>query len=92
MQSGYGVPFEPGSYLGGGGVGFGDAIKLAFQNAFMYQGRASRSAYWWFALFPFVGAITLFVFSLLDGTRGPTASAERAMRVDGRRGARDRSG
>ena len=32
-------------------MGFGEAISLAFKNAFVYQGRASRSAYWWFALF-----------------------------------------
>jgi uncharacterized membrane protein YhaH (DUF805 family) len=31
-------------------VSFGEAVKLAFQNTFNYQGRASRSAYWWFAL------------------------------------------
>ena len=55
-QQGYGAPYAPpppgpDGYLRGGAVGFGDAIKLAFQNAFMYQGRASRSAYWWYALF-----------------------------------------
>jgi uncharacterized membrane protein YhaH (DUF805 family) len=61
MQPGYGFPFGPGNYLGGGGVGFGDAIKLAFQNAFMYQGRASRSAYWWFALFSFIVSVAVGV-------------------------------
>jgi uncharacterized membrane protein YhaH (DUF805 family) len=55
-QPGYGVPYTPPppgpeGYLRGGAVTFGDAIKLAFQNSFVYQGRASRSAYWWFALF-----------------------------------------
>jgi uncharacterized membrane protein YhaH (DUF805 family) len=55
-QPGYGVPYAPPppgpeGYLRGGAVGFGDAIKLAFQNSFVYEGRASRSAYWWFALF-----------------------------------------
>lgn len=121
----------PDGYLTGGSVGFTDAIKLAFRCAFVYRGRASRSAYWWFALFsiaaslivdgvlsaaggssgavsaiallvslalfvaglplavrrlhdidrtgwwlligliPLVGSITLFVFSVLEGTRGP---------------------
>lgn len=54
-QPGYGSPYTPppggpDGYLRGGPVGFGDAVKLAFQNAFNYQGRASRSAYWWYAL------------------------------------------
>ena len=44
-------------YLQGGPVGFGDAIKQAFQNIFTYQGRASRSAYWWFALFSVIALI-----------------------------------
>jgi uncharacterized membrane protein YhaH (DUF805 family) len=135
-QPGYGAPYPPAGgpdgYLQGGPVGFGEAISLAFKNAFVYTGRASRSAYWWFALFaaiiyividivvvvaaghsvgtrtgvdlvlgilwlifglavairrlhdinrtgwwfligfvPFVGGITLLVFSLLPGTRGP---------------------
>jgi uncharacterized membrane protein YhaH (DUF805 family) len=58
-QPGYGGPYDPpppgpDGYLRGGAVGFGDAIKLAFQNSFVYQGRASRSAYWWYALFAFI--------------------------------------
>src|ERR1700759_742179 len=63
-QAGYGAPYNPGGgpdgYLRGGPVTFGDAIKLAFQNAFNYQGRASRSAYWWFAL------ATAVVYLVLD--------------------------
>lgn len=39
------------TYLQGGPVGFGEAIKEAFRNGFVYRGRASRSAYWWFTLF-----------------------------------------
>lgn len=65
FQPGYGAPYGPPGgaqgYLLGGPVGFGDAIKLAFQNAFMYQGRASRSAYWWYALFAFI------VYCVADG-------------------------
>jgi uncharacterized membrane protein YhaH (DUF805 family) len=63
-QPDYGAPYPPAGgpdgYLHGGPVGFGDAIKLAFQNAFNYQGRASRSAYWWFAL------ATAIVYLILD--------------------------
>src|SRR5277367_5849068 len=49
-QPGYGAPYPPAGgpegYLQGGSVGFGEAISLALKNAFVYQGRASRSAYW----------------------------------------------
>ena len=44
------VPAGAEGYLLGGGVGFGEAIRLAWQNKFVYEGRASRSAYWWYAL------------------------------------------
>jgi uncharacterized membrane protein YhaH (DUF805 family) len=50
MQPGHAVPSGPAGYLLGGGVGFGEAIRLAWQNKFVYEGRASRSAYWWYAL------------------------------------------
>ena len=58
-QPGYGAPYGPpppgpDGYLRGGAMGFGDAIKLAVKNSFVYQGRASRSAYWWFALLVFI--------------------------------------
>jgi uncharacterized membrane protein YhaH (DUF805 family) len=49
-QGGY-VPAGQGSYLRGGPTDFGTAIREAFRNIFVYQGRASRSAYWWFVLF-----------------------------------------
>ena len=37
-------------YLAGAPVGFADAARGAFGNVFTYRGRASRSAFWWFAL------------------------------------------
>jgi uncharacterized membrane protein YhaH (DUF805 family) len=45
--------WEPGQrgYLQGGPVGFGEAITEGFKNVFTYNGRASRSAFWWFYLF-----------------------------------------
>ena len=65
-QGGY-APAGPRGYLQGGPVGFGDAIAEAFRNMFNYQGRASRSAYWWFALFQvlaWVGVLILaFIFA-----------------------------
>ena len=45
-----GAPVSKSMYLNGAPVGFPQASKAALQTAFIYQGRASRSAYWWFAL------------------------------------------
>jgi uncharacterized membrane protein YhaH (DUF805 family) len=41
---------RPLSYLDGAPVGFGDAVRGGIGNMFTYWGRASRSAFWWFAL------------------------------------------
>lgn len=49
-------------YLQGGPVGFGAAIKQGLSNGFVYRGRASRSAYWWFYLF---ALIVVFVVEAL---------------------------
>jgi uncharacterized membrane protein YhaH (DUF805 family) len=54
--------WEPGTqqgYLQGGPVGFGEAISLGLKNAFTFNGRASRSAFWWFTLFVFIIAVVL---------------------------------
>ncbi len=32
-------------------MGFGEAVQSAFKKTFVYQGRATRSEYWWFYLF-----------------------------------------
>jgi uncharacterized membrane protein YhaH (DUF805 family) len=64
-----GGDWEPGtqrSYLQGGPVNFGQAISCAFKNAFVYQGRASRSAFWWFFLFSFI--IDAVVFGIRQGS------------------------
>ena len=59
----------PITYLQGAPVSFGQAVKMAFRHGFALRGRASRSAYWWFALFQ--GAITfalwIAVSIALDG-------------------------
>src|SRR6516165_4532867 len=55
----YGYPAVPLSYLQGGPVGFGEAVKQAFSNGFVYRGRASRSAYWWFVLFEVIATVVL---------------------------------
>lgn len=45
-------------------VTFSDAIKRAFSYYCCFTGRASRSEYWWFALF---NAIVSFVISFASG-------------------------
>jgi uncharacterized membrane protein YhaH (DUF805 family) len=37
-------------YLEGSRVSFSEAVSQAFRHIFTYRGRASRSAFWWFAL------------------------------------------
>jgi uncharacterized membrane protein YhaH (DUF805 family) len=44
----------PLSYLQGAPVGFADAIRGAMTNIVTLRGRASRSAFWWFALLQFI--------------------------------------
>jgi len=48
-------------------MGFGAAVQSAFKKTFNYQGRASRSEYWWFYLFyllSFTALITVFMVIL----------------------------
>jgi uncharacterized membrane protein YhaH (DUF805 family) len=49
------------SYLQGGPSDFGTAIREAFRNIFVYQGRASRSAYWWFVLFEAICGVAFVI-------------------------------
>jgi uncharacterized membrane protein YhaH (DUF805 family) len=67
-----GSPYGPGDpgqrgYLQGGPVGFGQAISEAFKNTFTYQGRASRSAYWWFFLFDVICYVVAGIFDRVGG-------------------------
>lgn len=48
-------------YLQGGPVGFGEAITEGFRNIVTFSGRASRSAFWWFAL----GAIIIDIVAAI---------------------------
>ena len=43
---------------------FTESVKTCFSKAFDLSGRASRSEYWWFALFGVLGS---FVFGFIDG-------------------------
>ena len=44
---------------------FRDAVTLGIRNAFTYTGRASRSAYWWFAAFEVVAWIGVLILALI---------------------------
>ena len=58
--------------MGGGSMTFGQAISSGFQNYVNFQGRAQRSAYWWWVLFAFiVGFVLGFIRGLLGLTSGP---------------------
>jgi uncharacterized membrane protein YhaH (DUF805 family) len=65
QQGGYAPAGGPRGYLQGGPVGFTDAIKLGFQNIFEYKGRASRSAYWWFALAELIGWVVVLILAVI---------------------------
>ena len=54
---------RPLSYLDGAPVGFGDAVRGGINNIFTYRGRASRSAFWWFAL---LGVIAYLIVSWIS--------------------------
>jgi uncharacterized membrane protein YhaH (DUF805 family) len=65
--------WEPGTqqgYLQGGPSSFGDAISLGLKNIFTFNGRASRSSYWWFVLFV---AIIAIVLDIIAGATKATA-------------------
>jgi uncharacterized membrane protein YhaH (DUF805 family) len=68
-QGGYGQP-PPQGYLQGGPVSFGGAISQAFANILVFQGRASRSAYWWFGLFIAIIALVVDIASAASGVKG----------------------
>jgi uncharacterized membrane protein YhaH (DUF805 family) len=62
-------PGTPQGYLQGGPVGFGEAISQAFKNLLTFNGRASRSAYWWFALFLFIIALVVDIIGAASGSK-----------------------
>jgi uncharacterized membrane protein YhaH (DUF805 family) len=55
----------PGWDLDAAPLGFGAAIKSAFRNYATFRGRASRSAYWWFALFQGLVELPFIVWYLV---------------------------
>ena len=59
-------------YLQGGPVDFQSAIKLQIANVTNFQGRASLSAYWWWALGVFAIGFVLEIFSFAIGSLAVT--------------------
>lgn len=55
-------------YLQGGPVDFQSAVRLQIENVMNFEGRASLSAYWWFALALFIVNMVLEVFSVAIGS------------------------
>ncbi len=51
-------------------IGFSQAVTLAFQQYFVFSGRATRAEYWWFVVFTFLGGIVGGVIDGLMGTGG----------------------
>jgi uncharacterized membrane protein YhaH (DUF805 family) len=62
---GYGAQRD---YLQGAPVDFQSAIRLQLQNVTNFTGRASVSAYWWYALAMFIVGMVLEVLSLAIGS------------------------
>jgi uncharacterized membrane protein YhaH (DUF805 family) len=50
------------------GIGFVDAVKRGFKKYARFTGRASRSEYWWWALFTFLGYLVLGLLAFAVGT------------------------
>jgi uncharacterized membrane protein YhaH (DUF805 family) len=69
-------PGEPSDLHGSTLDGFG-ALKSGFRNAFVYRGRASRSAFWWFQLAAGLPWMVLAVLSIwaINSPASPSAVA-----------------
>jgi uncharacterized membrane protein YhaH (DUF805 family) len=69
-QQGFGTPQQGGQrgYLQGAPVDFQSAIRLQFENVMNFEGRASLSAYWWYALAAFAVNMVLEIFSFAIGS------------------------
>lgn len=55
-------------------VSFTEAISLAFNQYCKFSGRASRSEYWWFALFCLLLGLIINAVGLIAGTQSLTYS------------------
>jgi uncharacterized membrane protein YhaH (DUF805 family) len=64
--------YQQQGYLQGGPVDFQTAIREQISNVLNFNGRASRSAYWWYALALFIVDIVLQIISGVAGTSALT--------------------
>jgi uncharacterized membrane protein YhaH (DUF805 family) len=65
-------PPQQRDYLQGGPVDFQGAIRRQIENVMNFEGRASLSAYWWYALATFVVGFVLEIFSFAVGSTALT--------------------
>lgn len=77
-----GYPSQRG-YLQGGPVDFQGAIRAQFENVTNFEGRASLSAYWWYALGLFIVDVVLEIFSVAIGATALTLLIGLVMLVAG---------
>ena len=49
-------------------MSFVESIESGFKKYFVWKGRASRSEFWWFYLFTFLGSIITSILDLYTGT------------------------
>jgi uncharacterized membrane protein YhaH (DUF805 family) len=63
-----GYPPPQRGYLQGGPVDFQSAIRLQIENVTNFEGRASLSAYWWYALGLAIVDVVLVIFSIAIGS------------------------
>lgn len=63
-QGGY-PPGTQRGYLQGGSVAFAQAGPEAIRNIFNYNGRASRSAYWWFVVWDIIAVVVLVILGIV---------------------------
>ena len=63
-----GYPPPQRGYLQGSPVDFQSAIRLQIENVTNFEGRASLSAYWWYALALAIVDVVLFIFSIAIGS------------------------
>ena len=72
------------TYTGGSLMSYMEAIKSGFSNYAKFNGRASRSEFWWFALFMVVVYVVLYaLLALVGGVNTTSASGEAGVSITG---------
>ena len=63
-------------------MNFGNAVVSGYKNALTFSGRASRSEYWWFALFSALLGALIAIGAIIYGFSGLTARATEQEVID----------